>query len=108
VQAASGGILALPTNIGDYDRAVFSIVPEFGINADVNLTRNLRLLAGYSILLWTHVARPGNQLDTAVSPGLAPSDPSFGATVMPTRPFFTFRDEVFWVHAFSLGLEYRY
>ena len=37
-QTATGGILALPSNIGDYRRTIFGIVPEAGINFGVEFT----------------------------------------------------------------------
>ncbi len=107
-QSAPGGILALPSNIGDHHRNVFSIVPEVGINLGVDVMRNVRVKVGYSTLLWTHVTRPGSVVDRNVNIGQIPSDQNFGNNIGTASPTFAFRDSVFWMHSFNLGLEMHY
>src|SRR5262249_38807582 len=46
-QTATGGILALPTNIGSHFRTPFSAVGEMGFNFGVDLCSWARLQAGY-------------------------------------------------------------
>lgn len=106
-ESAPGGILALPSNIGDHSRKVFTAVPEVGVNLGVDLTSKLRARAGYSFLLWTNVLRPGTDIDPVVNPGLIPTDPGFGPGG-PARPAFKLEGQVFWVHSFSVGLELHY
>src|SRR5262249_23233344 len=77
-QVAEGGILALPSNIGDRSRTVFGFVPEAGLNFNIEATNHIRLRFGYSFLFWDKVVRPGRQIDGAVNPGLVPSDLTFG------------------------------
>src|SRR5205823_3226983 len=60
---ALGGLLALNSNIGDFSRDRFSVVPELGVNVGYNLTPNLRAFCGYNFLYWSSVVRPGDQID---------------------------------------------
>ncbi|MCY2992401.1 MAG: BBP7 family outer membrane beta-barrel protein, partial [Planctomycetota bacterium] len=59
--------------------------------------------AGYTLLFWTNVVRPGDQIDTSVNPGLLPDEqnPITGAL----RPSFAFRDSTLWAQGLNLGLE---
>jgi hypothetical protein len=103
-----GGVLAQPTNIGQYSRTVFGIVPEFGADFGVNLTENVRLKLGYSFLLWSHVARAGTQIDRSINPGQVPGAANFGTTSGAASPSFRFNDEFFWSHFLNVGMEVHY
>jgi hypothetical protein len=105
---ASGGILALPTNIGQHTRPVFGFVPEGGLAVGVKVTPHLRLTAAYSFLYWNSVVRPGNQIDRGVNPTLVPSDATFGTLTGPLRPAFRFGDETFWVHTLTVGVDLHF
>jgi hypothetical protein len=109
-QTAAGGILALPSNIGSHTRTVFSVVPEFGLAVSANLTQNIRLQLGYSLMLWSQVARPGAQIDRNVNTGQVPGSPppNFGVVNGPTAPIFRFNDEFFWAHNFNIGVEVHF
>jgi hypothetical protein len=101
-----GGLLALPTNIGERDRNVFSIVPEVGLNVGYQVTNNVRVFAGWSFLYWTNVVRPGEQVDRVVNVTQLPGSPvPFSG---PARPRFEWNETDFWAHGFNLGLEVRY
>jgi hypothetical protein len=108
VQTASGGILALPSNMGNHSRTVIGIIPEVGFNLGIDLSQRLRLNLGYSFLLWNHVARPGGQYDVNVNPNQVPGSPTFGALAGPAAPAYRFNDELFWTHTFNFGLEFHY
>jgi hypothetical protein len=103
-----GGILALPSNIGDHSRILFGVVPEMGLNFGVEISRHWRIETGYSFLLWSGVVRPGSQISRSVNPGLVPSDVLFAVAAGPPVPNFTFHEDLFWVHNFHFGIEYRY
>ncbi|MCI0639457.1 MAG: BBP7 family outer membrane beta-barrel protein [Gemmataceae bacterium] len=106
----NGGLLATTTNIGDHSDSSFSVVPELGLKVGYHLTKNIRVFAGYDLLYWTNVMRPGDQVDLNVNvtnvpnfcpPGTCP--PSDLA--VPAVPF---RRSDFWATGFSAGLELRY
>jgi hypothetical protein len=103
-QTAPGGVLALPTNIGNFRRTFFGIVPEVGINLGVNVTPCLQVTAGYSFLAINSVLRPGRQIDHSINPTLVPTDINFGAALPGVQnPRFNFNGEMFWVHMFNVG-----
>ena len=107
-QTTAGGILALPSNIGNHNRAVLGVVPEFGLTIGVDVTQHVRLNLGYSMLLWNHVVRPGNQYDHNVNPTQVPGSPTFGPSTGPTAPTYRFNDELFWSNTFNVGIEFHY
>ena len=104
VQRFSGGELTQPTNIGDYDRDRFSVVPEVGLTLGYQATDRLSLLAGYTFIYWSNVVRPGDQIDTGVNT----SQRFGGALVGDPRPAFSFRETDFWAHGLSLGAAYTF
>jgi hypothetical protein len=108
VQTASGGILALPSNIGTYRRTVFGLLPEGSFTIGLNPCAHVRLLAGYSFLWWNNVVRPGNQIDHAVSPAQVPTDVNFGIANGGNRPVFFFHEQSFWVHTLNFGVVVYY
>jgi hypothetical protein len=108
VARSAGGILALPTNIGEYDRTRFGVVPELGLNFGVDLSDHVRLKAGYSVLFWSGVARPGDQIDRSVNVGLAPADQTFGTVAGQASPSALLREQTFWMHMLNLGVEFHY
>lgn len=108
----TGGLLALRSNIGDFQRNQFSVVPELGVTAQVEVTSRLRARIGYTGLYWSGVARPGNQIDRAINTKLIPSGQGFVDPFDPQqeqfRPRFAFGDNGFWAHGLNFGLEFRY
>ena len=61
-----GGLLALPSNIGEFNRNVFSVVPEVGLNVGYQMTDHIRAFVGYNFLYWSNVIRPGDQIDRVI------------------------------------------
>ncbi len=104
--AHTGGLLALPTNIGSYSRQRFAVVPEFGANARFAIMRQLHATIGYSLIYMGSVVRPGDQIDRDVNPDQLPPPivPMAGAL----RPEFSFQESSYWVHGLSFGIEGRW
>ena len=105
---APGGIFALPTNMGRYNRTAFSVIPEGGINLGVQLTSYLQFRVGYSFLYWTNVLRPGNQIDRSVNPQFIPTDQGFGQGGGPNRPTFSPQQSDFWAQGLNFGLVFSF
>jgi hypothetical protein len=99
------GQLAMPSNIGRWERDVFTVVPEVGLNIGYQLTCHVRAMVGYTFLYTSRVVRPGNLIDVGINP-LAQSGaaPVFG----PSRPAFPGTDSDFWAQGLNFGLEFRY
>jgi len=109
-----GGLLAQSSNIGGYERDEFSVIPEVGFTLGYRFTPRLKLTAGYTLLYWTNVLRPGDQIDRGVNGTLIPSFDADGAPVPPgplagpLRPAFEFENTNLWAQGISLGGEYRW
>jgi hypothetical protein len=101
---SSGGLLALPTNMGTFEQRNFSMIPELGINAGYNFTSRLKVTAGYTLLYWSRVARPSDQIDTNINPTQLPPGPLTGNPL----PQAKFISSDYWVQGLTLGFDYRY
>lgn len=84
------GFLAADTNIGQYSREVFTFVPELSLNVGYQALDYLRLYAGYNILYWSSVTRPGQAVDLNIGQG---------------QPTFQFNSTELWLQGVNLGLE---
>jgi hypothetical protein len=102
----TGGLLALPTNIGQFSRDHFTVVPEVGLNIGYKINDHWRVYTGYSFIYWSSVVRPGDQIDRVVNSSQIP--PRMGPFVGPPHPAFGFRDTDFWAHGVNFGLEFKY
>jgi hypothetical protein len=105
----TGGLLALPSNIGNHSKAQFSVVPEVGLTVGYQLTNTIRLYAGYNFLYWSNVARPGEQIDRNLDVTQIPNFTIAGArpTGQP-NPGVPFRQSDYWAQGIMIGIEYRY
>jgi hypothetical protein len=102
-----GGMLALPTNIGNYSRDQFSVVPEIGINVGRQMNDHLRVFVGYTLLYWSNVVRPGDQIDFGVNTTQLPTPTGPGTLVGEARPAFAFRNTDLWAQGINFGVEIR-
>jgi len=97
------GLLALPTNIGNYEQDQFAVMPEAGVSAGIKLTKQLQLTVGYSFLYWSRVQLAQDAIDTTINTS------QFAGNVSGTpRPQFSFDDTSFWVQGLNFGLNLRY
>ncbi len=99
-----GGLLALPTNIGNFSQTRFAVVPELALKAGYQVTPQLRIQAGYDLLFWSNVVRPGNVIDTGINPTQIPPGPPVG----PSRPAPRLDGTDFWAQGFDLGAVWRF
>jgi Putative beta barrel porin-7 (BBP7) len=100
----TGGLLALGSNSGSHEGTHFSLVPQLDVSLGYQLTQSCRVTAGYSLLYWTDVARPGDQVDLAVNPALLP--PAQPTDVQ--RPAFPFHRSSLSAQGLSVGITFRY
>jgi hypothetical protein len=109
----SGGLLALPTNIGSRSQTRFSVVPEVGLTLNYQVYSWLRLSAGYNFLYWSDVVRPAQQIDRNVNFNHQPVITAAGAVtpgsgVGAAVPMPRFQTTDFWAHGINFGVELRY
>ncbi len=102
---ARGGVLALPSNMGQFTRSRFAVIPEFGVNLHRQLNACWKVNLGYSLIIVTNVVRPGDQIDTQVDPNQFPPPATAGPF---TSPAFAFHDSDIWLQGLNVGLEYNY
>lgn len=104
---SAGGLLAQSTNIGNYSRNQFAVMPQLGANLGYQLTPRLRATFGYTFLYLSRVVRPGDQIDLDVNSRLLPNDtrPLAGDT---QHPAFAFQETDFWAQGISAGLDFRW
>jgi hypothetical protein len=105
-QTTPGGLLALSSNSGRFDRNRVAVVPEASVKLGYQFTPHLRAFVGYDFLYWTNVVRPGGQIDTTVNPNLLP--PVVTPVTGPIRPAPLLATTDVWVHGISVGLQFAY
>ena len=105
-QVFPGGLLTQTSNIGHYESNQFSVVPQIGIRAGVQVTNNLRAFVSYNYIYWNNVARAGDQIDLRVNPNqIAPPQLPLSG---PAFPAFQLRRSGYSVQGIGAGLEYRF
>jgi hypothetical protein len=102
------GFLAQPTNSRRSGRDSFTVAPEVNVQLSYQVAPCCRLLAGYTFLYWSELARPGDQIDLVINPTSIPTSPIFNPATGPGRPAAIFERTDFWLQAVSVGLEFRY
>jgi hypothetical protein len=106
---APGGLLALNgANSGRSSTGWFTIAPEVGGQVGWQITRNVKIAAGYNLLYINSVVRPGDQINTRVNPSFVPASTTFGNPSAPAEPTRTFRRTDYWAHGVTGGVEFRY
>jgi hypothetical protein len=98
-----GGLYALPSNIGNHFADNWVVAPEFGLTVSYELTSNVHLHLGYSILYLQGIARAADQIDFIVNPNLFP--PAIGTA---TRPAFSLGTSDIWIQSVNFGVEFRF
>lgn len=101
-----GGLLALPTNIGDYEQKETDLIFELGINVGYMVTKRLRATAGYTLIFWPNVVRPGGEISTIINGSYIP-DPTITPSG-PMVPAFAWEQTQYWAQGFAFGLDYRW
>lgn len=104
----TGGLLALPSNIGRQTQDRFGVIPEVSATLGFQVTSWLRATVGYTFLYWSEVVRPGDQIDRMVNPTQLPSAAGFGPLVGPAAPTPRFEHTDYWAQGINLGLSCRY
>ncbi len=104
-----GGLLALSSNSGSYSRDMPAVIPEGQMWLSFEITPQIRLIAGWTVLYVSNVARPGNLIDRGVNPAEVPSSVSFNPSVAgPARPAFNWNSTDFSAQGLNVGLSLRF
>jgi hypothetical protein len=100
----NGGLLALPTNIGDYHKNNFVVIPQLELKLGYKLSEDFKFTVGYDFLYWSKVFRAAEQIDPFVNPSQA----SGQALVGTPGPRYATRESDLLVQGISLGFEWTY
>lgn len=126
-QKLLGGIFAQPTNIGNHTRNIFAITFETSLRAGYQITNCIQIGLGYTFLLITDVARPGDQMKRKINPtltgladasrdtlGIGKGPIPFGhpgaaeAPRGPKKPDFHFKTRLFWAQGLTAEIKLRF
>ncbi len=106
---APGGLYVLATNAGNHTRNITAFVPQGTLNFAVEITPQIQLHVGYTIIWISDVARAGNLIDRTVNRTELPSSQTFNSTVPgPQRPGFTWTGTDFWAQGINIGLSLKF
>ena len=99
-----GGLFALGSNIGHYDRDKFVAIPQIGLELGYQINGNLRAKFGYNFIYWANVVRSSEQISSQIDPNQIPPSSSSSAT----QPAFSWNDSDYWAQGLNFGLEARF
>jgi hypothetical protein len=102
----SGLLAQAATNGGTHVQDEFAFMEDIKIALAYWPTSRLKISAGYALMYWSSVVRPGDHIDFGVDGRilLDPANPPADAV----RPAFAFRPVGYYVHGLNLGMEYRF
>jgi hypothetical protein len=104
VASYPGGLLAQPTNIGDYTRNRFALIPQLDVKLGFQVLPAVRWTVGYNLTFVTNVLRPGDQVDLTVNTTQIAGLPLVG----PARPAATLDETTIWLQGVTTGLDMRF
>ncbi len=103
---ATGGLLALASNVGSHPNGDWAAMPELGLNLAWRVAPYLNLRVGYTVLFLDRVGRASDQIDTNVNPGLLP--PASANLTGPNNPAFNFIRSDVWIQSLNFGVEFTF
>jgi Putative beta barrel porin-7 (BBP7) len=106
----TGGVLALPSNIGSFHHNLFAQVPEMDGKVCWEVQTHLNLYTGFTAIFWNRIARAGEQIDRQIDITQIPNYPP-GAGAIPTglaRPTVPFAQSDLWALGAIFGAEVKW
>jgi hypothetical protein len=103
-QTTPGGLLAQPTNIGQFERNKFTYIPQLIANVHYHISPNVSVHMGYNMMWIGDIALSGDQIDNRVNTSQFAGGPLVGD---PT-PAFTFQDREYWLQGINWGLNWDF
>lgn len=90
-------------NQGDFQRDIFTFVPEMNLKLSYRAGNHVEVSAGYSLVYFDRVALAGVNVDPTLDPVFLNTNGPF-----PSRPAFTFEDDSLWIQGIDLGMAITY
>lgn len=104
-----GGLYVLSSNAGNHARNITAFAPQGTLNFAVEITSQIQLHVGYTIIWISDVAQPGNLIDRTVNQTQLPSAQTYNPSVPgPQHPGFTWSGTDFWAQGVNVGLSLRF
>ncbi len=103
-----GGVLANAGNIGVHTHDRFTVIPEFGGNLGIAVTKYMTLYTGVSAMYFSDIVRPGDQVNPVVSSASIPFSPNYGTVGAPRSPNFVLRETSHWLGGVNFGFRLQY
>jgi hypothetical protein len=104
-----GGVLALPSNMGSYNRTVFGSITEGGFAFILTPCKYVRFEVGYSATYWNSVVRPGQQINyNVVSSQIPSTNPPYTGGIAGAQPLFTYHSQGLTIQTLNVGVSLYY
>jgi hypothetical protein len=103
-----GGFLVTRDNSGKQSQSHFAVVPEVGANFGFEMTPNVVIGLGYSLLYVNNVVRPGIQLSRRVDLRAVPTSPTFSPPHAGEQFTRVFNTSDFWAQGLNLSATCRF
>lgn len=91
--APAGGLFVEGVSVSQVKRNKFAVVPEASFKLGYDINPFTRISGGYSMLYFSSIVQPGDQIDTIVGDGLTS---------------LAFNDRGYWLHGASMSLDWRF
>jgi hypothetical protein len=101
---SNGGLFAAGPNLGTFNSSKFTVIPEFALNMNAQVTSHIALNVGYNFLYVNNVLRPGDQITGRMNPNAVPASSNFGVRSGPAGSNIPLATSSFWAQGFNLGL----
>ena len=99
-----GGVLAVPSNFGRAVHGDVSGLFDVGADVRVKVIKCLEIHAGYNLLYWTNVLRPGGGIDPVSNIAQVPISSTFNPGALGPRPVPTFHSSDLLANGLVLGI----
>jgi hypothetical protein len=108
VSVRNSGLLAqAATNVGVHVQDEFAFMNDTSVKLSYHATQRLKLSVGYSLMYWSNVVRPGDQINLNVDSRLL-GDPPDNPDPPITQPAFVFKTTDFLLQGINLGMQYDF
>jgi len=101
---ASGLLAQSATNGGVHTQDEFAFMTDTGIKLNYYVRERFKLSIGYSLMYWSNVLRPGDQVNLNVDARLLNPAPPLDAT----EPSFAFDTTKFYIEGLTLGMDFAF
>ncbi len=103
---STGGLFALPSNIGTHERTKIGIVPEINVKFAFPLGQRCMFFFGYSFLGMSNAIWPGDQIDPVIDTSQLTNFPGGGGAnpAAVRRPTASLVDDFIFIHGLNVGV----